>query len=404
MPNNSAPKRAPRTPKYCLHKPTGQARVILAGQHIYLGTYGSPEAEVRYKQIVAEFLATGLTPAMQQAATTTKPGATITIAELLSAYLTHADTYYRAPDGKPTSELHCVKLALRPLRELYELSDAAKFGPLALQAVRQAMIEKRWSRKNINRAVSRVVRMFRWASQNELVPPSLYHGLRSVEGLKAGRSEAKETKPVKPVPQAYIDAVLALVSPPVGAVIRLQLLTGARPGELLGMRACGISMVGPVWTYTPAAHKNAWRGHGREIYLGPQAQAIVREFLKPSTEAFLFDPREGRAAFLATIPNRKPLSATIKAKRKAKRKKVSRKPRERYSVETFQGAIKRACIVAKVPHWHPHQLRHTAGTHLRREYGLEVARTVLGHKSVGITEHYAEQDRERAVEVMRRIG
>jgi hypothetical protein len=106
------------------------------------------------------------------------------------------------------------------------------------------MIEKRWSPKNINRAVSRVVRMFRWASQNELVPPALYHGLKSVEGLKAGRSDAKETEPVKPVPQAYVDAVLAKVSAPIGASIRARRSKSSRrsfrfPSE--GRARCRVS-------------------------------------------------------------------------------------------------------------------------------------------------------------------
>jgi hypothetical protein len=56
----------------------------------------------------------------------------------------------------------------------------------------------------------------------------------------------------------------------------------------------------------------------------------------------------------------------------------------------------------EVPSWHPHQLRHNAGTQLRREYGLEVARVVLGHKHAAITEVSAEADRERAQEVMAR--
>ena len=30
-------------------------------------------------------------------------------------------------------------------------------------------------------------------------------------------------------------------------------------------------------------------------------------------------------------------------------------------------------------HWHPNQLRHTHGTRVRKEYGLEAAQVVLGH-------------------------
>lgn len=36
----------------------------------------------------------------------------------------------------------------------------------------------------------------------------------------------------------------------------------------------------------------------------------------------------------------------------------------------------------KAHHWHPHQLRHNAGTYIRREFGLDVARVILGHSSM----------------------
>ena len=54
--------------------------------------------------------------------------------------------------------------------------------------------------------------------------------------------------------------------------------------------------------------------------------------------------------------------------------------------------------------WHPHQLRHNAATLFRREHGLEVARILLGHKNMVVTQIYAEGDQQRAVEVMSRIG
>jgi integrase len=57
-----------------------------------------------------------------------------------------------------------------------------------------------------------------------------------------------------------------------------------------------------------------------------------------------------------------------------------------------------------VPHWHPHQLRHNAATTLRREFSLDVARVVLGHRSPQITELYAELDVSRAAEVMEKLG
>ncbi len=55
--------------------------------------------------------------------------------------------------------------------------------------------------------------------------------------------------------------------------------------------------------------------------------------------------------------------------------------------------------------WHPHQLRHAAGTRFRAEAGLEAARVLLGHSSPVVTEqHYAEVDRLKARELMAAMG
>ncbi|MBK8270391.1 MAG: site-specific integrase [Planctomycetes bacterium] len=55
-------------------------------------------------------------------------------------------------------------------------------------------------------------------------------------------------------------------------------------------------------------------------------------------------------------------------------------------------------------HWHPHQLRHSAATRLRREFGIETAKIILGHKSLDVTQLYAEADHARAADAMARVG
>jgi len=65
---------------------------------------------------------------------------------------------------------------------------------------------------NINKMVGRIKLMFRWAAEQELIPASIYHGLQTMKGLPKGRSAAKETSPVRRVPQAHIDAVKPYVS------------------------------------------------------------------------------------------------------------------------------------------------------------------------------------------------
>ena len=59
----------------------------------------------------------------------------------------------------------------------------------------------------------------------------------------------------------------------------------------------------------------------------------------------------------------------------------------------------------KAHRWHPHQLRHLAGTEIRRRFGLEAAQVVLGHTSAEITDAvYAERDLVKAMEVMKAVG
>jgi site-specific recombinase XerC len=57
-----------------------------------------------------------------------------------------------------------------------------------------------------------------------------------------------------------------------------------------------------------------------------------------------------------------------------------------------------------VPTWHPNQLRHSAATAIRKHFGLEAVQAVLGHKSLVVSEVYAEKNLALAAEVMRKIG
>jgi len=59
----------------------------------------------------------------------------------------------------------------------------------------------------------------------------------------------------------------------------------------------------------------------------------------------------------------------------------------------------------KAHRFHPYQLRYTAATLIRREFGLETAQLALGHASATITDAvYAERDAGKVIEVMRRVG
>jgi integrase len=282
------PRLTRQVPSYRHHKTSGRAVVTLNGRDIYLGPYGSPESKAEYDRLIQEWLASGRGPAC------TPNGATpdLTINELLAAFWDHAERHYRLPDGTPSRELDNLKDALRPLRTSYGQTEARTFGPLALRAVRDAMVGEGLARTTTNSRINRIRRVFRWGVSVQLIPSSIYESLKSVDGLQRGRTEARETRPVKPVAIEAVEATLPHMPRAVAAMVRLQLLTGCRLGEVLIMRGQDLTTGEPNWEYRPASHKNAWRGQERVIPLGPKARAIVREFLKTDLAAYLFDPRE----------------------------------------------------------------------------------------------------------------
>ena len=71
---------------------------------------------------------------------------------------------------------------------------------------------------------------------------------------------------------------------------------------------------------------------------------------------------------------------------------------------SYRQAIRRACQRAGVPVWLPNQLRHSRLTEIRARYGLEASRVCGGHREVGTTAIYAQEDRELAKQVMLDMG
>jgi hypothetical protein len=178
--------------------------------------------------------------------------------------------------------------------------------------------------------------------------------------------------------------------PQVAAMVRLQRLTGMRPGEVVIMRGIDLETTGKVWVYRPGsdqgehgAHKTAHRGQDRVILIGPRGQDVLRPWLRLNRTEYLFQPKEARLQWEAEKrPARKtPLyPSTLKKQRK---KNPKRRPGERYTGSTYANAVAKAVLAAQrrravalyregrltlrqavvqaireVPHWHPNQLRH----------------------------------------------
>lgn len=323
--------------------------------------------------------------------------APLTVNDLILAYYKYAQTHY-VKHGQPTSEQGCIRQALRFVRQLYGATPAAEFGPRAIKNVRHAMVAANRARKSINKDVHRVKRMVRWAVEEELLPPEAYQKLRCVAALAKGKTAARETGKVPPVPDGHVEAVLPHLSPPVAGMVQFQLLTGTRPQEVIHLRPGDLIAGDSVWYYTPHTHKTEHMDREKCVVVGPRAMAVLRPFLARDAKEYCFSPAEAvewqRDRCRKGSPRDRPGVTPI-------RELVN----TRYTRHSYRLAVQRACKRAKVPVWTPRQLRHTRASQIRHEFGtIEAAKAVLGHTDTRVTEIYAERDLKLAADAMRRIG
>ena len=424
-------KKNQRVPSLRLHKASRQMYTVLSGRAIYCGKPDNPATEQRYHQIIAEWFAAGKHPPVESGG--------ITVKEILSRFWVHAIGYYRTKTDGRVKELEQFRLAIKPLKELYGESLATDFGPRAMKTVRQKMIDQGWCRPYVNKQINRIRHIFKWAASDELIPGQTLLALQAVSGLRKGRSAAREPDPIKPVPIDHVNAIEPFVSPQVWAMIQLQLFTAARAGELCQMRPCDIDRTSGVWVYRPEKHKTAHHGFDRKIFIGPRGQEVLSPFLLRNSKAYCFSPAQAEterrqkehASRITPLSCGNTPGSNIK-------ENPMKSDGDRYTTDSYRRAIQRACDQAfpppeplakrddetwtqydrrltkkqqaeiaawqKAHRWHPHQLRHNAATELRKEFGLEAARIILGHHSTAITEVYAEKDEQQAIEAMGKVG
>jgi len=437
----------PRRPKGSVpalqhHKPSGRARVTINGRDHWLGKWGTPEARLAYERLIAEFLATRHIREAQPAATTATvvtvapsvPGAAVnaaavaasdapkeggtdetTVAEVVLRYLEYCDRYYRTPAGERTSTYGNALQAARALRP-FDDTPVAKFGPRKLGMIRDSEAARGRPRVGCNALIKHIRRVFRWAESQELVPRGTHESLKTVEPLHAGRTVAPELPDVKPVEDDVIEATLPHLPEIVADMVRVQRLTGARPGEICGLRPADIDRTETVWKWQPPHHKTSWREKDRVISIGPRAQQILTRYLLRDAAAYCFSPIEAERhrSRLRRLARKSPLTPSQR-KRKPKRN-GRRRPRDRYDTASYRHAITRAVAAlnverqrvdpaaAKIDDWSPNQLRHTAATEIRKKFGLEAAQVVLGHATADVTQVYAERNQKLAADVIKQIG
>jgi integrase len=373
-------------PSYRRHRASGQAVVTLNGVDHYLGPWNSPESRTEYDRVTSQWLTRG----RRLADRVEKPDELL-VKELVLGYYNHAVATMRSGEAEK------IKAALRPVRELYGDTKASAFSSLAFKAVRLKLIEAGLCITTIRQRMGLVRRMVAWGVENEMLPADALQRIEAVSGLRAGRDGVKPSRKVAPAPQEHIEAILPHLNLTVRAMVALQALTGMRPGEVCAMTTGQIDRNANPWIYQPARHKTLDLGKDRMIPLGPRAQELLMPWLKADPEAPLFSPREAVAREFANRGRNGERARKPKASPK-------RQPRDQYDKNSYKAAVARACVRAGIPVFRPNRIRHSFGTRVRRDYGLEAAQVLLGHSKADVTQLYAECNQALARDVALKIG
>lgn len=340
------------------HKASGQDRVEHRGRTYYLGKSGSPESRQAYVELIRR---------LETERESESAPASPTIRAVLHLWALHAIERYGASSHEVTEFDYVTNAALK----LFAGLPADQFDVDHLEQLRDAMIASGLCRNVVNRRIVRFRTAWRWAERKKLAPRGSWSHLRSLPPLHRGEQGARETPKVKPAEWKDVAAVCRQACLSVRGLLLAQWFTGARPGELFGLRAGLLVREGDLAVFRPERHKNAWRGQERAVFFGPRALAVISPNLA------------GKEATDLVFPNRDGMP---------------------YDRRSYGLAISRAAKRAGVK-LTAYSLRHSYRLRVGREMGLEAARAGMGHASIGTTAKYAAGvDAKLAGDVARRVG
>ena len=401
------PKLTHRPPKYSKLKK--YAVVYLNGKIHYLGRYGSEESKVAYARFVAESRVnpTIFLPKAESAETA------ITVCDLVAAFLTHAE-----PTLAQQNYDHYRIVVRDFLLALYgDGIPVDSFKPSSLKIIRSEMIQsQRFCRKMINDYVARIVRIFSWGVEEEYVDPNTALALKAVKSLPPGYAGTFDNEERGYVPDDVIRRTLPFASPTVRAMVLIQRLTGARPGEIFKMRVGEIDKTTDpdLWLYRLAHHKTEKKTNRKKIIpLGKPEQELLAPYLEnKKPEAAVFSPRTAMAEWHAERQaNRK---TKVSPSQLARKQQLAKKPRPRQPGEFYNrsgyrnailNAIKKGNKVLsadqQIPHWTPYMLRHSASSAMELEAGLEASQVLLDHATPNTTVRYNHRRLEKSKDLAR---
>lgn len=212
------------------------------------------------------------------------------------------------------------------------------------------------------------------------------------------------------------------------------------------------------WVWVVRAKMAHSRESVHQFYVvPPKLQAVLSPWMEGrDPEAYLFSPAEARAALYAE--RRKNRKTKVQPSQESRASAApKRQPGQRYTASSYAHAVEDAvlfanvaracqacrartkegrcakcgrvgergmkslvnscascrrrwlesrcddCKSASVPHWHPHQLRHSVEVEAEKLGGADAGRAVLGHTDLKTAARYGQRDIDLAADVLRRL-
>ncbi len=277
---------------------------------------------------------------------------------------------------------------------------------------------RRWGDAYTNEAINDIRRFFRWLEKKGKVPKGTTHHLSTLESILLEPEERQLPEP------RWITATMAHTSPQIACLIQLQLITAARPSELLIMRPGDIEIDGDQWTLRPYQHKLLHKRKRREIPLGSRCQELLAPFLEGRPpEAYVFKPaevfqwwrrhnRQHRQSTRTTPVYPCEVRRRRQEKAKRRRRKCQRKRKfefqDYYDRRSYRQAIHHAVAKAiraghDIEYWNPYDLRHASITTVQELEGWEAGAAHAGHHHESTTAKYAHRAHEARVKLAREV-
>ena len=388
------PRLKNKDPKYCKLKK--YAVVYYHGKTIYLGDYDSPESYVAFARFKSEIRGNHV---LHQS----EGEADVTVRELVAAFLDHA----AATLEDPNYTHYRVLMRDFVLKFYGDDTPVNAFTPRCLKLIRTELVQARrkdgkprFCRRSINDYVRRIVTMFGWGVENELVQETTWRTLKAVKALLAGHPGTFDYEELEEVPDDVIKRTLPFMPPTLQALVQIQYLTGMRPSEGFNMVVGNInrSRGNGLWYYELKAHKTEQYIGKKEIPLGKPEQELIAPYLegKKPTDA-VFSPATAMAERNAEKrANRESAVSPWQQKRDAAIK--PKEYREFYNKNSYRQAVEYAIQKGnktlpedqQIPYWTPYQLRRATATFIELENGLDEAQAQLGHRTADMTRRYSK--------------